>query len=203
MPGLRTESAIDLGEVGSHELARRAHSGCAVAFEELARRYRPRLLTVLERRLSGNLSDAEDVAQEALSRAWQKIAMYDDKYQFSTWLYTIAFRLATDHHRRERRRSNDVSLAHGSDPTEPAEFEKNVQRTEEANNLWAIAHTVLNEAQYTVMWLRYGEDLNVKDVAKATGRTTVGTRVLLHRARKVLQQHATAETQDDRPGGMS
>ena len=188
MTTIQPEPAAILGEVGSHELARRAHSGCAVSFEELAKRYRPRLLTVLERRLAGNISDAEDVAQEALARAWQKIQMYDDRYQFSTWLYTIAFRIATDHQRREKRRRNDVSLVATAEPSEPQAFESAVQRREEANNLWAVAHRVLNESQYTVMWLRYGEELDVKDVAKATGRTVVGTRVLLHRARKQLQR---------------
>ncbi len=203
MAGLQTEPDTRLGEVESHELAQRARSGCAVSFEELARRYRPRLLTVLERRLSGNISDAEDVAQEALSRAWQKIGLYDDKYQFSTWLYTIAFRIATDHHRRDRRRKHDVGLGSSCEPVDPAQFERTVQRKEEANNLWAVAHAVLNEAQYTVMWLRYGEDLEVKEVAKATGRTAVGTRVLLHRARKLLQQHVVPEPMNDKPGGAS
>lgn len=187
------QPATELGEVGSHELARRAHSGCAVAFGELARRYRPRLLTVLRRRLSG-LPDAEDVVQETLTRAWQKIGFYDDRYQFSTWLYTIALRLATDHQRRERRRGTDVSLQ--SEPTETGSTEPSLHVREEAGNLWAIAHAVLNDAQYTALWLRYGEGLNVNEVAHATGRTAVGTRVLLHRARKRLQQYACPQRSD-------
>ncbi|MFK7820150.1 MAG: RNA polymerase sigma factor [Planctomycetaceae bacterium] len=191
-----------LGDVEPHELARRAHSGCANSFEELARRYRPRLLTVLERRLGGSLPDAEDVAQEALARAWQKLELYDDRYQFSTWLYTIAFRLATDHGRKHKRRRNDVSLAANAEPSQTPDFQTAVQVKEEAGNLWSIAHSVLTEPQYTVMWLRYAEDLSVKEVAHATGRTTVSTRVILHRARKLLQRHAT-EPKNDRPGGLS
>lgn len=188
MSAYQGQPAAELGEVGSHELARRAHSGCAVAFGELARRYRPRLLTVLRRRLTG-VADAEDVVQETFARAWQKIAFYDDRYQFSTWLYTIALRLATDYQRRERRRAADISLQ--TDPTDPAKSQQQALHTrDEAGNLWAIAHAVLSEAQYTALWLRYGEDLNVEEVAQATGRSTVGTRVLLHRARKRLQQHA-------------
>lgn len=181
-------NAGDIGTVESHELARRAHSGCALAFEELARRYRPRLLTVLKRRLAGSIADAEDVAQETLARAWQKIGLYDDRYQFTTWLYTIAFRLATDHQRRERRRQRDVGL--DAEPADGTTFMESVQSRDEAGNLWSIASAVLSESQYIVLWLRYGEDLDVADVARATGRSTVGTRVLLHRARKVLQRHA-------------
>lgn len=184
----------ELGNVGSHELAQRAHSGCANSFAELAERYRPRLLVALQRRLSGSLSDAEDVAQEALARAWQKITNYDKQYQFSTWLYTIAFRLAVDHQRRNRRRRNDVSLAVKAEPAEQSKFESTIDQREEAGNLWSVAHRVLNHAQYQAMWLRYGEDLPLDEVAKKTGRTRVNTRVLLHRARKALKRHATTSS---------
>lgn len=187
----------ELAEVGSHELAQRAHSGCAVAFDELAKRYRPRLLTALQRRLSGSLSDAEDVAQETLARAWEKIQQYDRQYQFSTWLYTIAFRLAVDHQRRHKKRRNDVSLVDNSEPADSGRFVRRVEEQDEAVSLWAIAQQVLNESQYTVMWLRYGKDLDLDEVARRTGRTKVGTRVLLHRARKALQRHAAPRMQEE------
>jgi len=190
-------TTTQLTDLGSHELAQRAHSGCAVAFDELAKRYRPRLLTALQRRLSGSLSDAEDVAQETLTRAWEKIQQYDKQYQFSTWLYTIAFRLAVDHQRRHRKRRNDVSLVDNSGPADSGRFVRRVDQQDEAVNLWIVAQQVLNESQYTVMWLRYGKDLDLDEVARRTGRTKVGTRVLLHRARKVLQRHATSRVQDE------
>ena len=126
-------------EATSEELARRARLGCALAFAELSQRFRPRLLAVLERRFSGRFSDAEDIAQETFTRAWQKISHYDDRYRFSTWLFTIALRLATDFHRREVRRQQDVELT--VDPVDPAK--QNFDVSDEAQNIWAVANAVL------------------------------------------------------------
>lgn len=198
-----TEISTTLSQAESEqELTRRAQRGCALAFEELARRYQPRLLVVLERRFSGRFSDAEDVAQEALACAWQKISMYNAEYRFSTWLFTIAVRLATDHQRRERRRSTDIAMV--AEPVDPNSAELSVQQKDETDNLWLLANDVLGDTQYTALWLRYGEDLELSEVAQVMGKTRVGARVTIHRARKRLQRHMKSRTHlDDAPGGES
>src|SRR5262245_39238993 len=48
--------------------------------------------------------DAEDVAQEALVRAYQKLASLRDRERFRAWLVRIAWRLALDHRRSGKRR---------------------------------------------------------------------------------------------------
>jgi DNA-directed RNA polymerase specialized sigma24 family protein len=64
-----------------------------------------------------------------------------------------------------------------------------MQKQEASENLWATARRTLSVSQFTVLWLRYGEAMSIKEVATATGRTTVGVRVLLHRARAGLAPH--------------
>jgi RNA polymerase sigma factor (sigma-70 family) len=51
-----------------------------------------------------NDADAEDVAQEALLRAYQRFARLRDRNRFRGWLVRIAFRLAIDRLRSARRR---------------------------------------------------------------------------------------------------
>jgi RNA polymerase sigma-70 factor, ECF subfamily len=169
------------------ELARRAQSGCVVSYAELARRFRPRLLHVLERRLGGCVEDAEDVTQEALARAWGRIGHFDGRGRFSTWLFTIALRAATDHHRRSGRRVASTAECQSADSREGPEA--TVHRRELSENLWGIAGRVLSESQYTVLWLRYGEGMSVGEVAQVVRKTSLGTRVLLHRARTLLKPH--------------
>jgi RNA polymerase sigma-70 factor, ECF subfamily len=57
-----------------------------------------------------NAADAEDVAQEALLRAYQKFERLRDVTRFGAWLVRITFRLALDRwrsaKRRERRETN-------------------------------------------------------------------------------------------------
>src|SRR5262249_21266542 len=109
MPAFGESTTLSLGPIEPNELVRRALGGCADSFTELARRFHPRLLKLLRQRMGSRSSDIEDIAQEALARAFQQIGRFDQRYQFSTWLYTIAIRLARDHHRKEQRRPRLVS----------------------------------------------------------------------------------------------
>lgn len=192
------EALMQPDSAGPEELARRAQSGCVASYEELARRFRPRLVHVVQRRLGGCLEDAEDVTQEALAKAWRRIGHFDGRGRFSTWLFTIALRVATDHHRRFGRRVTTTMDDQSAEPREGPEAA--VHRRELSENLWGIAGRVLSESQYTVLWLRYGEGMTVGDVARVVGKTSLGTRVLLHRARALLKPHV-ARLASDVEGG--
>jgi RNA polymerase sigma-70 factor, ECF subfamily len=181
--------------VASEELARRASSGCADSFAVLTERYRVRLLQVVLGRIGrSRLADAEDIVQEALTRAWQKIDSYDFRFRFSTWLFTIALRITTDHLRRWKRVGNQVELPELLDAAPSASAA--LASADSVQNIWAVACKVLSQTQYTAMWLRYGEGLAVYEVAAALGKTRVGIRVLLHRARTVLMPHLGEDTKD-------
>src|SRR6187401_559021 len=75
------------------DLVRRARAGSSDAFQELVERYESPLFNFLLRR-TACAEDAEELAQDAFVRAWRKFATYDDRWTFSTWLFTLARRLA-------------------------------------------------------------------------------------------------------------
>lgn len=56
----------------------------------------------------------------------------------------------------------------------------------EHENLWLAAKRVLAEDAFTAMWLRYVEDLSIKDVATVLDRSVSWTKVTLLRARRKL-----------------
>jgi RNA polymerase sigma-70 factor (ECF subfamily) len=56
----------------------------------------------------------------------------------------------------------------------------------ERENLWLSARKVLNEEVYTALWLRYVEDMSVKDIAAILERSISWTKVNLLRARNEL-----------------
>lgn len=169
------------------ELARRVQQGCADSFSELATRLQPRLLFVLRRRL-GHFDDAEDVAQKTLLRAFEKIHLYNPHQKFSPWLFTIALRLATDHHRKKRLPTAEGTPALAIADPEPNPAEQAIDR-ENAADIWSLAEKILKPDQWTCLWLLYGEGQSVKEIAQSLSRTTVSVRVLLHRARKTLTPH--------------
>lgn len=176
-------------------LVQRAQRGDRCALEELARCFRPRLVHLLSRR-TGCWADAEDVAQDALMRALQRIDRHDGRRRFSVWLYRIALRIAADHHRKARPEPG-LDSSRLCDPREddPA---KAATDGELRANLWSIAQGVLSADQYSALWLRYAEGMSIKEVAGVLGRTRISTRVLLHRARQRLAPHLISLVDDQR-----
>jgi DNA-directed RNA polymerase specialized sigma24 family protein len=47
----------------------------------------------------------------------------------------------------------------------------------------------LTQEQRTAVWLRYVEDMAMQDIAEVMGKSQVGVRVMLHRARHTLARH--------------
>ena len=175
--------SLELQGVEPNDLIRRIQAGCADSATELSNRFMPRLLILLERRLAGRRTDAEDIAQESLAKAFQHLDRFDFKFQFSTWLYTIAFRLASDFSRKEKRRPKSVSIdALDFDSSRVAyRAAPNVQEVVE--DVWSVARSALVESQYTILWLKYGEGLSIQEIAGVLNKTQIGVRVQLHRAR--------------------
>lgn len=166
------------------ELAARARAGSADAFAGLVERFQGPLHQFLCLRLR-SAADAESVAQEAFVRAWQKIDRYDDRWRFSTWLFTIASRMASSHVRSEARRAAGPVPAEleGSAP-DPALA---TQCREESENLWDLVERAVGTEQRSALWLRYAEDLSPAEIGKVLGRTGPSVRVLLFRARRTLE----------------
>src|SRR5919201_2277294 len=78
------------------------------AFEELYRRYRPRV-NAFVRRFLHDEARAEDVTQEAFLSALRRMRVTDREIAFKPWIYEIARNAAIDAHRRSRR-SEEVSM---------------------------------------------------------------------------------------------
>jgi RNA polymerase sigma-70 factor (ECF subfamily) len=176
---------------------RLAVQGCEDSFTQLAEHFRPRLIHFIRRKINSNWQrlDPEDVAQVALSKAYQHIGTYNAEYQFSTWLYTIAVRVAQDQLRQNRKWWTFRSLPSNAsaDNSVTADNHKNLECRTEARdtvqNIWAVAQRVLTDDQYLSLWLRYSEDLTVSEIASVMRRSPVGIRVLLHRGRLALLEY--------------
>jgi RNA polymerase sigma-70 factor (ECF subfamily) len=78
---------------------RDAQAGSAAAFGRLVQMHQQALRAFL-RRLSGNIADADDLAQDSFVFAWEHIGRFDPTRSFRPWLFGIAWRKY-----RERKRS--------------------------------------------------------------------------------------------------
>ena len=64
--------------------------------------------------------DAEDVAQEALTKAYRNLRMLRQPDRFRAWLVRITWRLAIDHQRSAKRRGNRESASQNVTTTQDA-----------------------------------------------------------------------------------
>ena len=171
----------------SEELAVAASGGSSDCFDVLVDRLGPRLLRYLRRKV-GDAHTAEDLVQETFLKAYRNLGRYDPSRSFSTWLFTIATRLAISHARSRR-----PAPAMGEyDPVDTGRSDPadTVARAEQHRGLWARAARVLGGDQYSALWLRYAEEMSVRDIAGVMGKTRSGVKVLLHRARRCLMEVA-------------
>lgn len=164
------------------DLVKKARTGDRAAFSLLVEHYHRRIYSFIAMRVNQRL-DAEDLTQETFIRAWQAIAQYDPKYRWTTWLFTIAYRLVVSHYRQHRHTTtlNDNDQRESDQTTQPAYL---LEITEESRQVWHTARLVLSEDQYDALWLRYAEELSVAEIAGIVEKNEGHIRVLLHRARQ-------------------
>jgi RNA polymerase sigma-70 factor (ECF subfamily) len=179
-PALRAGPTLPgLGELTGEELADRAQRGSRPAFAALVDRFGDRLLAFLQAR-TGSRHDAEDLVQETFLRAYDNLPRYRRQWRFSTWLFTIARRLAASHLRQHHRHPPLRLVV--AEPLDPAEV---LARQDEREHLWRQARE-LPHRQFEALWLRYVEDMPPHEIARVLGISSVHARMVLHRARRGL-----------------
>ena len=138
---------------------------------------------------------AEEVAQDAFVRCWHNLERFDSRYRFSTFLYTIAQRLAVSRYREAERNRSVEFPADLPDPRREPVVE--LGASEEADRLWAEVAELLGPETRSALWLRYAEDLPAPVIAGVLGKSPTAVRVMLFRARRVLA-HALIPPQAER-----
>lgn len=151
-----------------------AQGGDRSSFETLIRAFVPRVHRFLV--VTGLSSDeADDITQDTFLRAHQHLGSYDGRASFSTWLFTIGHRLRLNWIER-RRKHADLAAA------ELVESSAKIVLFDESG-VWALARRILPTRYFQVLWLRYGEDCDIVDIARVIDTSRLNVKVLLHRAR--------------------
>jgi RNA polymerase sigma-70 factor (ECF subfamily) len=165
------------------------------AFDELVVRYRTPLLRFLLSR-SASRADAEDAIQDTFVNAYRYLYSFNSRWRFSTWLYRIALRnLARQAEVRRPETEIPADVAdRGGDPLQEC------VAASERSNVRLTARQVLTGDAYAAMWLRYVEDMAVKDVARTLDKSTSWAKVTLMRARRRLESELSAGESDAAAG---
>ncbi len=181
------------GDASDETLASSARAGDRAAFAVLVERHAGRVERFARVRLRDR-HDAEEVAQEALMRAWRSIRTYREGEPFGAWVMAIARREVINVVRRRERSMRDRDphgrRAHGAGDAGDAQ-------PDGAMGIWALARNVLGADAFEALWLRYVEGMEPGQIARVMGRSRVGVRVLLHRARRSLRSELDSAGEEE------
>lgn len=192
---------------GEKERLERARRGDARAFEELVRPHLPSV-----RRFAFSFvrrwEDADDLAQEALIKAFRSFSTYEGRASLSTWLYTVTRSVGHDLLRGKlhKARGREDALPEGdelSGDRESTELSpgKLTSAKADAEALWKAIKQLDGEFRIPVVLCDI-EGLSYEEVAHIE-RVPVGTiRSRLSRARSKIREILIAEHGFSRGSGV-
>ena len=132
----------------------------------------------------GHGAVAEDLTSLTFEKAWAARNRYRrDLAAFSTWLFTIARNVATDHYRRRRNHAPLEAAEHVSGGDDPHDLIVHRQELERLSRMLEQ----LPDRDRELVALKYGADLTNRAIAKQMKLTETNVGTLLHRAVQKLR----------------
>lgn len=160
-------------------------------FRKLVDRHAPLVFHIV-RRFEKDEDEAEELAQQIFVKAYERLASFDRKALFSSWLYMLATNHCRDHVKNVRRlnrrfsemdeHSVDMSLSHEETPDRIMEADQWKKLLEEA-----LDHITADYAQAFLM--KYRDEMTYKTMAERLNVTVSALKVRVHRGRKELKEY--------------
>lgn len=166
-------------------LVDRATAGSVEAFEALYRRHAGRVYA-LALRLTADPVRARELTQDTFVTAWRRLATFERRSAFASWLHRVAVNSLLAGGRADRRRESRVrladdagvdALARGPDVEQQIDLERAIAALPPGARRVFVLHDVAG--------FRHDE------IARMTGSAEGTLRAQLHRARKLLLEALT------------
>jgi RNA polymerase sigma-70 factor, ECF subfamily len=188
------------GNVLEQVLIQRVQAGEAEAFYQLVRPYE-RAVFLAAFAIVKNDADAEEVAQEAILKAFKALARFRQEAKFSTWLIQIAINEAKMRLRKDRRhlyesidqgQQNDEGDYIPKDFADWREIPSQALERRELRDALARALESLPEKYRTILVLRDVNHLSITETAQILGLSEANVKTRLSRARLQMRDALTS-----------
>ena len=177
--GMVSRTAIPMRDEAA--LIARAQSGDTRAFEALYREHVDRVYGLCLR-MTGNVGEAEDCAQEAFIQAWKKLDRFRGDSAFGTWMHRIAVNAVLGRIRKSKREQDRIQVA-AERTTSPASIG-------DSGDLRDLSDAIdrLPEGARHVFVLNAVYGYSHQESSDMLGIAVGTTKAQLHRARRLLAQ---------------
>jgi RNA polymerase sigma-70 factor (ECF subfamily) len=164
-------------------LLRRARRGDPAATETLIGLFQGPLQAYLHR-LGGDRELAEDLAQETFVRVLGNLGRFDDRFRFSTWLYTIGRRLWMNHLNKHRPRADSEHVESRGGGEAPMALAARQEQRTRLRRLLDRALEVLSAPQREMVVLFHQQGWGVGEIARRANLPEGTVKSHLFRARR-------------------
>jgi len=152
------------------------------AFGELVSRHQSQVRNFL-RKLSGDISAADDLAQDCFIHAWDKLQTYSGRGSFIGWLLKVAYTTFLQSRRKSKRYAEILDEAgHQQD----LHGQSSVQQTAEVADLDKFL-AVLTEEERAVMIMSYACGLSHREIAAATDQPVGTVKSVIFRGKQKIR----------------
>ena len=166
------------------DLVRRVGQGDPAAIQTMVARKLPRLLALAQRML-GDAVEAEDVAQEAMLRAWKQAPRWrPGKAKFDTWLHRVGLNLCYDRLRRRREIPTETPPDRPDDGPAP---DRGLLAAELGQRVDAALRRLPDRQREAIVLCHYQELTNI-EAASLMSVSVEALESLLSRGRRALRQ---------------
>jgi len=169
--------------------------GASEPFEELIRRYQGKIVNFIYRS-TGDYQRAEELAQEAFMRVFRNGGHFDERYRFSTWVYTIAKNLASNELRDRSRNPDRFHIREADWPTDGTFVTELVSsRTREPHRILtdgemreklAVAMSQLDPDQRMALVMKEYDGMTYAEIAEVFETSPGTVKSWLHRSKRQL-----------------
>jgi RNA polymerase sigma-70 factor (ECF subfamily) len=159
-------------------------SGDPAAFAMLVNRHKDLVFTI-SMNITRNREDAEEVAQDAFLKAFQKLSGFRKESSFQTWLYRIAYNEAVTKIRKNKFKMADLD-EEILEIIPEEDVEEDVAGLDEKEQKQVIIKILdkLREIDRVLVTLFYLNNQTVSEICEVTGLGESNVKVRLHRVRK-------------------
>ena len=179
-------------ELSDSDLIAATLKGDQGCYEELIRKYQPRIFATV-RRYARRPDEVEDIVQEIFTKTWQKLGSYRAEAPFEHWLMRLAVRTCFDflraHQRNRETNLSDIGVEELDwlEKWDGGSFET-TEKAAAARELVQSALEQLSPAARLVITLLEIEERSVKEIAQLTGWSVPLVKVRAFRARSEMRK---------------
>lgn len=174
--------AINLNGEDHYLVALAVGSQDSTAFGELIRRHQSQVRNFL-RRLTADVSTADDLAQDCFLHAWNKLHTYSGRGSFIGWLLKVAYTTFLQSKRKSKRYAEVLAESNYVAQVESQNFGRDNDEAHDLDKLLSI----LTQEERAIIVMSYACGLSHSEIGDATGLPIGTVKSIIFRSKEKIR----------------